>query len=85
MALSADVLGKRCRALLSDSKQRHWPLPRRIDRVYDAAAAWRQWRWRSRFGYAEVLAQADRRSVEVLPFQQDFADRTRERDVRGRQ
>ena len=72
------VLAQRCPSLLTDFARHGWPLPARIDRVYDATAAWQQWGWRSRYGYEEVIAQAGRRSLEVLPWQPGFADRTTE-------
>ena len=72
------VLARRCPALVADFAARGWSLPGHIDRVYDAAAAWRLWGWRSRHGHDEVIAQADRRSLEVLPWQPGFADRTTE-------
>lgn len=72
------VLARRCPSLLAGFSARGWPLPARIDRVYDASAAWRQWGWRSRHGYREVLDQAGRRSLEVLPWLPGFADRTTE-------
>lgn len=74
----AAVLARRSPSLLAQFQARGWPLPAHIDRVYDASAAWQQWGWRSRHGYQEVLEQAARRSLEVLPLQTDFADRTTE-------
>lgn len=46
---------------------RGWPLPQSIDRVYVAHKAATELNWRSEFGPEEVLAQLDRRSLEVLP------------------
>jgi UDP-glucose 4-epimerase len=71
-----DVLAERCPQLVADFAARRWPLPSRIDRVYDASAAYSQWGWRSRHGHEEVIAQSERRSLEVLPRLPEFADRT---------
>jgi hypothetical protein len=42
-------------------------LPDRIDRVYSSLRAISELGWNPQFGYAEVLAELDRRSSEVLP------------------
>jgi nucleoside-diphosphate-sugar epimerase len=62
-----EVLAVRCPALVAAFAQRGWPLPASIDRVYDPGTALRLLGWRSRHGFEEVLAQHDRRSLEVLP------------------
>ena len=46
---------------------RGWELPRSIDRVYDPGAAQKELGWQSRWGWEEVIAQADRNDLEVLP------------------
>lgn len=62
-ALATDapsVLRRRAPDLVEAFEARGWPLPTTIDRVYASG-------WRSRHGFDEVLAQLDRRSLEVLP------------------
>jgi len=73
-----DVLAVRCPALLTEFERRGWPLPRSIDRIYDASAAERALDWRCRFGFEEVLAQHDAQSLEVLPLSPWFRDPTTE-------
>jgi nucleoside-diphosphate-sugar epimerase len=80
-ALATDaraVIALRCPGLVEEFERRGWPLPKTIDRVYDSAALSEALGWHSRHGYAEVLAQLDRRSLEVLPFMPGFRDRTEE-------
>ncbi len=48
-------------------EQRGWSLPNSIDRIYDSSQAERALGWQARFGFGEVLAQMDRRSLEILP------------------
>ena len=70
-ALYADapaVLKLRAPELVAAFAQRGWPLPQSIDRVYDASRALRELNWQPRFGYPEVLRQADSLSSEVLPY-----------------
>lgn len=62
-----DVLALRCPELVRAFDRRGWALPASIDRVYDPGAARQGLGWRSRYGFEEVLAQHDRRSLEVLP------------------
>jgi UDP-glucose 4-epimerase len=62
-----DALALRCPALVSEFDRRGWPLPSSIDRVYDPSAAREALGWQSQYGFEEVLAQYDRRSLEVLP------------------
>ncbi|MDQ0390435.1 NAD-dependent epimerase/dehydratase family protein [Labrys monachus] len=57
----------RAPALAAEFDRRGWSLPSSIDRVYDSAQAERALGWHPRFGFSEVLAQMDRRSLEVLP------------------
>lgn len=59
---------KRCApALLDAMDQRGWPIPVTIDRVYSSAKAQSELGWTPRWGWEEVLAQADRHDLEVLP------------------
>lgn len=64
---AASVLRQRTPALAEAFAQRGWTLPATIDRIYSPARAAEGLGWRSRFGFEEVLAQLDRRSLEVLP------------------
>jgi nucleoside-diphosphate-sugar epimerase len=60
------VLARRAPDLVAAFATRCWPLPRRIDRVYDPSAALRELNWRARFGFDDVLAQFDAGSREIL-------------------
>jgi len=73
-----EVLAMRCPALVDAFERRGWPLSRSIDRVYDASAARNALGWQSRYGFEEVLAQHDQRSLEVLPRSHWHRDRTTE-------
>lgn len=65
----ASVIRLRAPALAGEFERRGWPLPTTIDRVYHSARAASELGWQPRFGFEEVLAQMDRRSLEVLlPF-----------------
>lgn len=64
---AASVINLKATKLAAEFVQRGWTLPSSIDRVYDSALAEAKLGWRSRFGFEEVLAQVDRRSLEVLP------------------
>lgn len=55
------VLRHRVPALATAFEQRGWPLPSRIDRVYDPSRARQRLGWQARFGFESVLAQ-DRQS-----------------------
>lgn len=80
-ALACDprsVLALRCPGLVREFDRRAWPLPAAIDRVYAATAAHDRLGWHARYGFEEVLAQNDRRSLEVLPLTAWFRDRTME-------
>jgi nucleoside-diphosphate-sugar epimerase len=68
--LSADatsVIKLRSPKLAAAFSQRGWMLPTSIDRVYSSSLAKAKFGWCPRFGFEEVLAQMDRRSLEVLP------------------
>ena len=71
-----DVLAARCPKLISEFDRRGWPLPNSVDRVYDPTAARNALGWQSRYGFEEVLAQYDNRSLEVLPRSRRIRDRT---------
>lgn len=73
---AVEVLRQRCPELVAEHARRGWPLPSVIDRVYDNAAIRRALGWEPAFGFNEVLAQVDRRSLEVLPYTRGFVDRT---------
>lgn len=64
---AASVIKLRAPALAAGFSSRGWALPSTVDRVYTPAAAIRELEWQPQFGFAEVLAQLDRRSLEVLP------------------
>ena len=61
------VLRRRALGLVAEFERRGWELPKTIDRVYCSYKAQSELAWNPQFGYAEVLAQLDRRSSEVLP------------------
>lgn len=61
------VIGKRAPGLAKAFAARGWALPATIDRVYDPGRATRDLGWEPRWGWEEVLAQADRNDLEVLP------------------
>ncbi|MFU7527507.1 NAD-dependent epimerase/dehydratase family protein [Qipengyuania sp. ASV99] len=62
-----EVIRARAPALAAEFAKRGWDLPRSIDRVYSSARAQDRLGWRARQGWQEVLAQADRDDLEVLP------------------
>lgn len=64
---AASVIKLRAPALAAEFERRGWSLPKSIDRVYHSARAKNGLGWQPRFGFDEVLAQMDRRSLEVLP------------------
>ncbi|MGL6289591.1 MAG: NAD-dependent epimerase/dehydratase family protein [Silanimonas sp.] len=61
------VLQRRAPALVAAFKSRGWPLPTRIDRVYDPAHAVAELGWRPMHGVDSLLRMADEDSAEVLP------------------
>jgi len=61
------VLRRRAPELVAEFERRGWALPASIDRVYSSRKAASELGWHPQFGYAEVLAELDRRSSEVLP------------------
>ncbi|WEX87031.1 NAD(P)-dependent oxidoreductase [Sinorhizobium garamanticum] len=64
---AASLIRLRAPALATEFERRGWYLPNSIDRIYDSGRAERTLGWHPRFGFSEVLAQMDRRSLEVLP------------------
>jgi len=76
---AVEVLRLRCRKLVAEHERRGCPLPSVIDRVYDNASIRRALAWEPTFGFNEVLAQMDRRSLEVLPYTRGFVDRAVDR------
>ncbi|YBV93916.1 NAD(P)-dependent oxidoreductase (plasmid) [Phyllobacteriaceae bacterium JZ32] len=64
---AASVIKLKAPALATEFARRGWTLPNSIDRVYHSGLIEGELGWRSRFGFEEVLAQMDRRSLEVLP------------------
>jgi nucleoside-diphosphate-sugar epimerase len=68
--LAADapsIINRRVPTLAEEFRRRGWNLPGSIDRVYHSARAHSELGWRPRYGFDEVLAQMERRSLEVLP------------------
>lgn len=61
------VLEARAPGLLAEMDRRGWPIPAAIDRVYSSALAQEKLGWKPRWGWQEVMAQADRADIEVLP------------------
>lgn len=64
---AASAIRRRVPDLAAEFDRRGWSLPRTIDRVYDSSRAENGLGWQSLFSFDEVLAQMDRRSLEVLP------------------
>ena len=67
MTNAQDVIETRCPELTSAFRRRRWNLPSSIDRIYSPSLAMSELKWRAKYGFEEVLAQLDRRSLEVLP------------------
>ncbi|MEM9310148.1 MAG: NAD(P)-dependent oxidoreductase [Pseudomonadota bacterium] len=70
------VFEARAPDFLAAMDARGWPLPRSVDRVYSNAKAHERLGWRPRWGWEEVMAQADRADLEVLPVGAGAATRT---------
>lgn len=67
MTNAQDVIEIRCPELTAAFRRRRWNLPSSIDRIYSPSLAMSELKWRAKYGFEEVLAQLDRRSLEVLP------------------
>ncbi|MEM7687837.1 MAG: NAD(P)-dependent oxidoreductase [Pseudomonadota bacterium] len=61
------VLARRAPDFLAAMDARGWPLPGAIDRIYSSAKAREELGWRPRWGWQEVMRQADCADLEVLP------------------
>ena len=69
------VIRARAPLLAAAFDARGWTLPARIDRIYCPAAAERDLGWRARFGFEELIAQLDRRSLETIAADAVVSDR----------
>jgi UDP-glucose 4-epimerase len=70
---SADsILRQTCPSLAADFDQRGWPLPTKLDRVYDSSAAQHALGWEPQYGYESVLQMLDDNMPEVLPVLNSF-------------
>ncbi len=65
----AAVLHRRAPALVQAFARRGWPLPASIDRVYVARRAMQVLGWQPRFGFDDVIADADAGATVVVPVQ----------------
>lgn len=70
---AASVIRLRAPAFADSFEQRSWRLPATIDRIYSPSKAQDGLGWKAQFGFEEVLAQLNRRSLEVLPTQAPFS------------
>ena len=61
------VLARRAPGFLAAMDARGWPIPQAIDRVYASQKAIAELGWKPCRGWEEVMAQADRDDLEVLP------------------
>lgn len=64
---ASEVIEMRCPEMAAAFHRRSWKLPSSIDRVYSPDLASQELNWEPKYGFEEVLAQLDRRSLEVLP------------------
>ncbi len=62
-----EILREREPELAEAFDRRGWTLPTQIDRVYDSSGGQERLGWKPCWDWREVLAQLDRRSIEVLP------------------
>ena len=67
------VITQRAPTLAAAFRERGWPLPSTIDRIYAPASRGRG--GQARLGFEEVLAQLARRSIEVVPADAVVSDR----------
>ena len=70
------VLELRAPELLAQFEHHEWPLPKNIDRVYCSAKAQQKLGWSPRWGWEEVVAQAERNDLEALPAGASIAERS---------
>lgn len=61
------LIAERIPTLAGAFKQRGWPLPTSLDRVYDSTKAQQQLGWYPKHDFNSVLAMLDDESAEVLP------------------
>lgn len=61
------VIAERVPRLSELFAARGWTMPSHVDRIYSARRAEKELSWSPRFGFDEVIAQLDRKSLEVLP------------------
>lgn len=64
---AAAVIARKVPEFLDRFAARGWDLPHSIDRIYSSRVAQAELGWTASYGFEEVLAQADRGSLEVLP------------------
>ena len=70
------VLEQRAPGLLAAMDQRGWPIPPCIDRVYSSGKAQEALGWRPRWGWEEVMRQADDADLEALPARASIHERS---------
>ncbi|MEM7703354.1 MAG: NAD(P)-dependent oxidoreductase [Pseudomonadota bacterium] len=70
------VFARRAPDFLAAMDARGWPLPDSVDRIYSSAKAHEELGWKPRWSWPEVLAQADRSDLEVLPMGTDMVERS---------
>jgi len=71
-----NVLEQRAPDFVKEMDARGWPLPAQIDRIYSSAKAQEELGWKPRWDWRDVLHQADRCDLEVLPFGAQSAERS---------
>jgi UDP-glucose 4-epimerase len=64
---ASEVIERRCPEIAAVFRRRKWRLPSSIDRVYFSSRAADELHFLPKYGFEEVIAQLDRRSLEVLP------------------
>jgi UDP-glucose 4-epimerase len=62
------ALIRRAPRLVTEMDTRGWLIPSGIDRIYSSAKAQGELGWSPQWGWEEVMAQADRDDLEVLPY-----------------
>ncbi|NQZ27151.1 MAG: NAD(P)-dependent oxidoreductase [Colwellia sp.] len=61
------AIKKKCPNIALAFEQRGWPLPTRLDRVYDSSAAQEKLGWFPKYGFESVLDMLDSDVPEVFP------------------